>query len=491
MNPTGALVPLPLGWGVTLASGTRRLDDGRVLLGGSPLRLLRLSAAGAALVDRLAGGEPVPASSAAQRLVRSLLAAGLVHPRPTPAAPGERATPPTAVAVVIAVHDRAGGLAATLADLATWRIAGPPPVEIVVVDDASAAAERAATARVVHNAGAVVVRHAVNRGPAAARNTGWRATSAPVVAFVDADCLPAPGWLDHLVAHLDDPLVALVAPRITVAPAPGASHWLVTYEVTRSPLDLGATEAIVRPRSPVPYVPATAFVACRRALDAMDGFDEALRVGEDVDLVWRLAEAGWTVRYEPAARVGHPVRADLAAWLAQRVAYGSSAAALAQRHGAAAAPLVISRWSLAAWVLVGLGRPRFGAAVALASTAALGLRLRGRTRRPRIAHPWRIAGRLAGSGHLRAAEVIVVALRRGWWPPAVLAAVVSRRARLVVLAAVVVPPVVEWVRRPPGAGVGPVRWFALRLADDIAYGAGVWVGVIRRRSFAALRPDLR
>src|SRR5690606_1062386 len=116
----------------------------------------------------------------------------------------------------------------------------------------------------------------------------------------------------------------------------------------------------------------------------------AMPYGEDVDLVWRLAGAGRTVRYEPAGVVRHPVRPTLAAWLRQRHDYGSSAAPLAARHGGAVAPLTVSGWSAAAWGLVLAGAPLSGVALGAATTAALVPRLRG------LRHPVREALRLAG-----------------------------------------------------------------------------------------------
>jgi mycofactocin system glycosyltransferase len=474
---------VPAGWRVVLDPGVRRLDGGTVLIGGSPLRLLRLSPGGAALVARLAAGDPVPAAPAAHRLVRSLLAAGLAHPRPLAPPP-----PGPGVAVVVPTHDRAGALATTLAGVATWRGAGNTPVEVMVVDDASA--DAAGTARAAALAGATLLRHAANRGPAAARNTGWRATTAELVAFVDADCEPAPGWLDPLVAHLDDPTVALAAPRIAALPTPSAPRWLAAYDAHRSPLDLGPTEAAIRPRSRVPYVPGTALLVRRAALEAAGGFDEALRVGEDVDLVWRLVAAGWSARYDPGAVVGHPVRGNACAWLGQRFDYGSSAAPLAARHGRTVAPLVESRCSLAAWALAGLGLPGPAAALAMSSAVTLGVQVRGRGRHPRTAHPWREAGRIAGGGTLRAGAGVAHAVRRAWWPLAVPAAALSRRGRRAAALVLLAPPLLEWLADRP-AGLGPLRWTALRLADDAAYGAGVWVGAGRHRSIAALRPDLR
>src|SRR5205823_3162308 len=88
------------------------------------------------------------------------------------------------------------GPAAALGGLAAQQ---PTPAgEVVVVDDASTDAT-AATAR---DAGARVVRLERAGGPAAARNAGVAATSAPLLAFTDADCEPAPGWLAALAATL-------------------------------------------------------------------------------------------------------------------------------------------------------------------------------------------------------------------------------------------------------------------------------------------------
>src|SRR5581483_10375539 len=322
-------VALPGGFRISLDRRTRVTGDGTVLVGGSPVRRLRLTPAGRALVDRLVAGEPVPATAAARALARRLLDAGLAHPRP-PALAG-----PADVAVVIPVHDDRDGLAATLAALAHSGL--PAPAEgvagsgaVLVVDDASPARERVGAAG--RAGGATVLRRSACGGPAAARNDGWRATRAGLVAFLDANCEPEPGWLDALLPLFGDPLVAAVAPRVASAAAPGARRWLTAYEDVFSPLDLGPREANVRPRGPVAYVPTAALVVRRAALEAGGGFDERLTVGEDVDLVWRLVAAGWTVRYEPRATVRHPMRPTLRAWLAQRYRYGTSAAALARRH---------------------------------------------------------------------------------------------------------------------------------------------------------------
>jgi GT2 family glycosyltransferase len=76
-------------------------------------------------------------------------------------------------------------------------------------------------------------------------------------------------------------------------------------------------------------------VARRTALDQVAGFDETLRYGEDVDLVWRLIARGWSVRYDPSVAANHSAPSSLASRAARRYRYGTSAGPLARRHGAA------------------------------------------------------------------------------------------------------------------------------------------------------------
>src|SRR4051794_39357885 len=60
----------------------RRLEGGHVLVGGHPARLLRLTSAGASLVDAWRAGEPIGRGTGARALADRLIAAGLAHPRP-------------------------------------------------------------------------------------------------------------------------------------------------------------------------------------------------------------------------------------------------------------------------------------------------------------------------------------------------------------------------------------------------------------------------
>jgi hypothetical protein len=218
----------------------------------------------------------------------------------------------------------------------------------------------------------------------------------------------------------------------------------------------------VRAGTRVSYVPAAAIVCRVDAVRAIGGFDRALRYGEDVDLVWRLDEAGWRCRYEPASQVLHAPRRTWRSWASQRAAYGSSAAPLSRRHPGALAPVRTNGWSAVCWALAVAGHPIVGAMTGVGTAAALVPKLPG--------VPPRAAFALAAGGNARAGRLLADAVRRAWWPLVVVGTARSRIARRVAVAAVL-------------AAGSPVRF-----ADDLAYCAGVWRGMWRERTLAPITP---
>ncbi len=293
------------------------------------------------------------------------------------------------------------------------------------------------------------IRLEANRGPGAARNAGRAPASTPLLAFVDADVtLPSDDWLTSLLPHFDDPRVGLVAPRVVGDPT--------------ASLDLGDEPARIRAGSRVSYVPAAAIVVRAEAFDDVGGFDEGLRFGEDVDLVWRLDQAGWRCRYEPCVTVDHTPRPDRPARLRQQVGYGSSAAPLARRHPRLLAPVRWNGWMAAAWTALGTGHPVTASALAIANAVSVAKALRD-VPAPEIA-------RLTATSYLATARQTAATVRRVWWPIGVAAALVSTRARWIVAAAALADP-----RAVP---------------TDVAYGWGVWRGVVRHRTWAPLRPEI-
>ena len=121
-----------------------------------------------------------------------------------------------------------------------------------------------------------------------------------------------------------------------------------------------------RPRHPAQLRPGGGASSCAPTrCGPIDGFDRGLRFGEDVDAVWRLVEAGWRCRYEPASVVHHRPRGS---WRgARRPARRLRLVGrrrLSKRHPGALAPVRISGWSGAAWGLLAAGQPIPALAVA-------------------------------------------------------------------------------------------------------------------------------
>ena len=478
---------------LALDPGTRRYDGGRTLLGGDPVRVLRLTPAGARELDGLTGGD-APTSQAARTLSERLLHAGLAHLESEP-------TVPDAVTVVIPVRDRAGALEQCLLSAGAQR-----PGAIIVVDDGSEDPGPVTRACATH--GAELIRRERPGGPGTARNAALPHVRGELIAFVDSDCVGEPGWLARLCgAMAADPGLGAIAPRVRArAPHPDQYDALARYAAVRSPLDLGPHPARVRPGARVGYLPTAALLVRRAALAS--GFDESLRYGEDVDLLWRMHDAGWSLRYEPAAVVRHGEPVTRRAWLARRYRYGTAAGPLARRHPDRLAPVRVHPRPLAVLALAGAGLPR-------CAGAGLGLHvaLSARALR-RLGIPGSAAAGLCLGGF--ADSAVAVGRAMTMLAPGVTAVgLAHRRTRATAAALLLAEPVRAWTRnqtriqtqtdtrarsRPTAdtpsdprdrtrrPTLDPLRFIAFAVVDDVAYGAGVWTGALRARTIRPLRP---
>lgn len=454
---------LPDGFAARLRPDVRRTGD--VLVGGTPLRVTRLSATAHARVrpDGVVVSDEVSAALAAH-----LVDAGLADPVPAGAPPA-----PAAVTVVVPVRDRPTQLDRCLSALA--------PLTCVVVDDASR--DAAAVAAVAARHGATLLTLTTNLGPAGAREAGLARVRTPLVALVDSDVTVTAADLLALGRHLDDRAVVMVAPRVTGLARTARPRWFERYDAACSSLDLGPSAAPVRPGSRVAWLPAACLLARTDALRDAGGFDHQLRAGEDVDLVWRLVAAGHQVRYDPAVRAQHDTRGSARGWLARKVLYGSSGAALAARHGDAVAPAVLGPVpALGAAALLTRRRWSLPVAVLAAAVSARSVRARLPAETP---HRDRLASRLAVRGLAAATTQEASLLLRSWWPLAALACGTGRSARRALATAVAVDSVVALRQRRP---VDPVTQVLGRRLDDAAYGAGLWLGALRARDGRCLLP---
>ena len=506
-GPERGPAPLPPGFHVVFDPQTQFVGAD-VLFGGSPPRLLRLNPAGQRALAELRRG-PV-CSPAAGKLARRLTDTGMAHPRPPsgeagpagggspagdaqgpggdpresgaggdPRESGAEGRPPGPVlpdvTVVIPARDRLAYLDRCLTALGRT-------YPVVVVDDGSRQA--AEVAGLCRRHGATLIRRASSGGPGPARNDGLARVSTPLVAFLDSDCEAGPEWITSLAAHFADPLVAAVAPRVRPITGPGSAG---RYLGARAPLDMGPQEGRVLPLTRLSYVPTAALLIRRAALGA-GPFDPDLRYGEDVDLVWRLAEAGWRVRYDPAASISHAEPATWGRVLGRRFRYGNSAAPLARRHPGKVPPLVLQAWPALAVAALLARRPAAALAAYGAGTGQLVRLLRGWDVPPKgvlrpmadsVLQTWLGAGRWTIQYAL---PVAAATLAR----PGGRTARTRLGRRLAVASLLAGPPLTEWRRiRPP---LNAAAFSLGYLADEAAYGAGVYRGVLTERLLSPLLP---
>ncbi|WP_436700515.1 mycofactocin biosynthesis glycosyltransferase MftF [Nocardioides sp. BYT-33-1] len=452
------------GFRVRLRDDLVRADGGRLLVGGSPVRAVRLGDRARALLDN---GELTVADAATAGLARRLLDGNLAEP-----VLDDIEVPLADLTVVVPVRDRANQLSRCLAALV--------PLRVIVVDDASE--QPHAVAEVARRHGARLLPLTTNLGPAGARNAGLRLVRTPLVAFVDSDVTVDAAALRDLGRHCADPRVALVGPRVVglarSAPTGRRARWFERYDAVASSLDLGRTGGRVLPGAAIGWLPSACLVGRTELLG--EGFEHAWRVAEDVDLVWRLTDAGHVVRYDPTVEAHHDVRGSVRAWLGRKFVYGTGGADLAARHGDKVAPAVLSpTMALAAAVV--LQRRWWSLPVASLATWRTARRLSpglpATTDRPAVARG------LAVRGLGWAVRQESGLLLRHWWPFAALAAPVSGPVRRALATAVLVDLAVFLHERP---GVDPLTAVAARRLDDLAYGSGLWWGALRRRCFRCL-----
>jgi glycosyltransferase involved in cell wall biosynthesis len=188
--------------------------------------------------------------------------------------------------------------------------------ELVVVD----AGSTDDTAAVAEAAGAHVVT-APQRNRSLARNLGVAAARGEVLAFTDADCVPAPGWAEALARCLDSSPLASGRVRIETTPRPNGSErfdllWRYPQEqYAAAGLGTGPNLGIRR-----------------EAFDAVGGCDPRHHYGEDTDLCLRAGDAGFGLVWCPAAEVSHPAVTELRAVARRGFEQGASARRLARAH---------------------------------------------------------------------------------------------------------------------------------------------------------------
>lgn len=169
-----------------------------------------------------------------------------------------------------------------------------------------------------------------------ARNRGAELAEHEWILFLDADCAPGPGLLDHYFEPHPAADVGLLAGAI--ADHPEHESLLARYARSRN-LYRGADGLDGSPDGG--YAPTGNLMVRRSAFARAGGFERGIRSAGDVDLCWRLQANGWRLVRRPAASASHRHREDLRSFVAMLARYGSGAGWLNARYPGSA-----PRWPL-------------------------------------------------------------------------------------------------------------------------------------------------
>jgi GT2 family glycosyltransferase len=223
-------------------------------------------------------------------------------------------------------------------------------IEVRIVDDCSSDDTAAVLADLAARSRLRVIPMTTpeNSGPARARNIGWQATTAPLVAFTDDDCAPRPEWVAAGVAALRE------------HPAAGVAQGPV--ERPRS-VPLGPWSVFREHPGPTPFFEACNVFYVRAALADTGGFAEDIAwYGEDAEAGWRVLDAGWDRTFAAGAVVVHDVAERGVGWHIRNGYLERNLVGVGARHPRFAAEAYWRPW---AW-------KRETAAMALATVGLLG-----------------------------------------------------------------------------------------------------------------------
>jgi O-antigen biosynthesis protein len=198
-----------------------------------------------------------------------------------------------------------------------------PDYEIILVDDGSRDATRQIA---LANPKVRYFHHEQNLGLSVARNSGIAAATGEIIAFTDSDCRADEDWLYYLVGSLlSNDFVGMGGPNLF---PPEDS--LIAAAVMASP---GGPAHVMLTDRQAEHVPGCNMAIYKWVLTALGGFDPIFRrAGDDVDICWRLQQAGHKIGFSPSAFVWHYRRSTIRQYLKQQHGYGEAEALLVRKH---------------------------------------------------------------------------------------------------------------------------------------------------------------
>ncbi len=451
------------------------------LVASRPLRMVRLNAALLKLIQPMTDGCISPSSEGESKALETLVKRGFVELQ-WPDLKECESLP--AVSIVIPVKDRAEDLRNCLTSIQALDYP-KDKIEVVVVDDGSSDP----TPQVARGFGAVLVESgAVGGGPALARNKGAAIASGEILAFIDSDCTASVDWLADLLPVFSESKVAAVGGWVD-----GMHHGsaLDRYEAVMSSLNLGRREMVGGAGGDTFYLPSCNLLMRKSAFSEAGGFRAEMQVGEDVDLTWRLRDAGWVIRYLPIGTVFHAHRSKPWPFMKRRFDYGTSEGVLQQLHPVRGKkmllpPMLTTILLLLVAALVGrsfLPLPLAGLLLLMDTTLST---QRMRKQGLPIATLDIFLARSRAIGSL--GYYLGFHLLRYYLFPLLLASLLFPPLGLLVLIMLLGVGLVDHQVRK--ARIALPGFYLYYFLEQLSYGSGVFWGCLRMKSFASYRLDL-
>lgn len=224
------------------------------------------------------------------------------------------------IAVIVPGYNMEGTIAACLEALLN-QSTPREHYEVIYVDDASTDGSVAVVRRYPEVA---LIRLEANQGPANARNVGLMHSRGEIILFTDADCAPAPDWIEAMLRPFADP---------EVAGAKGIYGTRQRSLVARfAQLEYETRYEIMRRQRTIDFIDTYSAGYRRRVLEELGGFDPSFRNDEDQELSFRLAEAGHKMVFNPEALVYHQHPATVQRYLRRKYHTGYWKALVLRRH---------------------------------------------------------------------------------------------------------------------------------------------------------------
>lgn len=195
------------------------------------------------------------------------------------------------ISVIIPVYNGAQTLPACLQALKNQTC---PPDEIIVVNDGSTDGTSPVTARF-----GVKILFQAKAGPAAARNLGARAAQGDLLLFTDADCVPAPDWVEKMAAAFADPNTVGVKGEYRSRQPELVARFVQQEYQERYDRMAGQDQ--------IDFIDTYSAGYRRSIFLAAGGFDVTFPTAsvEDQEFSFRLARQGYRLKYTPEAVVYH------------------------------------------------------------------------------------------------------------------------------------------------------------------------------------------